>query len=186
MRRLTKEYRTHCQRPGGDGKSRNEAIMLRIVPAQTDPALSQARNLFREYARIPGVAPCVADFEREVVGLPGLYAPSGGRLLLAIQDNLDSGGEAVGCGALRPFDLISCEMKRLYVRPTSRGQGAGRELVKGLIAEARSIGYERMLLDTLPSMAEAQKLYRVLGFREISSYQKNPVPGSLFFELLLK
>ena len=160
--------------------------MLRIVPAQADPALSQARNLFREYARMPGVAPCVADFEREVVGLPGLYAPAAGRLLLAIQDNPASVGEAVGCGALRPFDPVSCEMKRLYVRLTSRGQGAGRELVKGLIAEARSIGYERMLLDTLPSMAEAQKLYRVLGFREISSYQKNPVPGSLFFELLLK
>ena len=27
--------------------------MLRIVPAQTDPELSQVRNLFREYARVP-------------------------------------------------------------------------------------------------------------------------------------
>ena len=54
-----------------------------------------------------------------------------------------------------------------------------------LIADARSIGYRRMLLDTLPSMMEAHKLYRRLGFREIPSYQKNPIPGALFFELLL-
>jgi ribosomal protein S18 acetylase RimI-like enzyme len=159
--------------------------MLRIVPAQTDPTLSQARDLFREYARMPGVAPCLADFEREVLSLPGLYGPAAGRLLLAIQETPGIGGEAVGCGALRPFDPVSCEMKRLYVSPASRGQGAGQKLVKELISEARSIGYERMLLDTLPSMAEAHKLYRALGFREISSYQKNPIPGSLFFQLLL-
>ena len=76
-------------------------------------------------------------------------------------------------------------MKRLYVRPSFRGQGAARELVKELIAVARSIGYQRMLLDTLPSMQEAHKLYRTLGFREISSYQKNPIPSALFFELAL-
>ena len=54
--------------------------------------------------------------------------------------------------------------------------------MRSMIKEARSIGYRRMLLDTLPSMQEAHKLYRTLGFREIPSYQKNPIPGSLFFE----
>jgi len=77
-------------------------------------------------------------------------------------------------------------MKRLYVRSTFRGSGAGRELVNSLTVEARSIGYKRMMLDTLPSMTEAHKLYRTLGFREIPSYQKNPIPGALFFELALR
>ncbi len=159
--------------------------MLRIIPTLSDANLSQARNLFREYALMPGVAPCVEDFEREVVSLPGLYAPPGGRLLLAMQDSAGNSGEAIGCVALRRFDQEACEMKRLYVRPAFRGQGAARELVKELIAVARSIGYQRMLLDTLPSMQEAHKLYGTLGFREISSYQKNPIPGALFFELAL-
>jgi GNAT superfamily N-acetyltransferase len=77
-------------------------------------------------------------------------------------------------------------MKRLYVRPAFRRKGVGEGLVKELIAEARSIGYQRMLLDTLASMKEAHKLYRTLGFRDIPSYQKNPVPGALFFELALR
>jgi len=77
-------------------------------------------------------------------------------------------------------------MKRLYVRPAFRGQGAARELVKVLIGVARSIGYQRMLLDTLPSMQEAHKLYRTFGFQEIPSYQKNPIPEALFFELTLR
>jgi putative acetyltransferase len=159
--------------------------MLSIVPALSEAALLQARNLFREYATMPGVAPCVEDFEREVVSLPGLYAPPNGRLLVAMQESAGNSGEAIGCIALRRLEPDVCEMKRLYVRPAFRGSGAGRELVSSLIEDARAIGYKRMLLDTLPSMAEAHKLYRTLGFREIPSYQKNPIPGALFFELLL-
>ena len=160
--------------------------MLRVVPTVSEENLSQARNLFREYAMMPGVAPCVEDFEREVVSLPGLYTPPGGSLLLAMQDGAGNSGEAIGCAALRRFNKDACEMKRLYVRPAFRGQGAARELVKELIAVARSIGYQRMLLDTLPSMQEAHKLYRTLGFREITAYQKNPIPEALFFELTLR
>jgi ribosomal protein S18 acetylase RimI-like enzyme len=160
--------------------------MLRIVPAQSEEAISRVRDLFREYGAMPGVAPCLEDFEREVISLPGRYAPAAGRLLLAIQENPVNPEEVIGCVAMRRIAQDVCEMKRLYVRPAFRGQGAARELAKELIAEARSIGYERMLLDTLPSMQEAHKLYRTLGFREISSYQKNPIPGALFFELRLE
>ena len=77
-------------------------------------------------------------------------------------------------------------MKRLYVRTEFRGEGAGRKLAEALIAEARSIGYGKMRLDTLPIMREAQQLYRVLGFREIPAYQKHSTPGALFFELDLR
>jgi GNAT superfamily N-acetyltransferase len=77
-------------------------------------------------------------------------------------------------------------MKRLYVRPANRGQGAGRDLVKELIAQARLQGYRRMLLDTLPTMHESHKLYRSLGFRQINAYHDKPLPGALYFELLLQ
>jgi GNAT superfamily N-acetyltransferase len=77
-------------------------------------------------------------------------------------------------------------MKRLYVRPTFQGKGVGQKLAEALIAEARSIGHERMVLDTLPSMAEAHKLYRRLGFHEAASYQESPIPGALFFSLGLR
>jgi ribosomal protein S18 acetylase RimI-like enzyme len=167
-------------------QSCHEVSMFRIVLALSDETISQARNLFREYASTIGVEVCLGDFEREMATLPGLYAPPGGRLLLAIEENAGSPEEAVGCVGLRRFDQAVGEMKRLYVRSSLRGKGAGAQLVRSLIAEARSIGYERMVLDTLPSMQSAQKLYRTLGFREIPAYLKNPVPDSLFFELLLQ
>ena len=159
--------------------------MLRIISAVSTEDIQLAQKLFREYGTMPGVAPCLADFEREVSALPGPYAPPSGRLLLAFDPSEGNSQRPIGCVALRALQADTCEMKRLYVDSVHRGNGAGRALVQGVIAEARSIGYQRMVLDTLPSMQGAHRLYRTLGFREISSYQKNPIPGALFFELAL-
>jgi GNAT superfamily N-acetyltransferase len=73
-------------------------------------------------------------------------------------------------------------MKRLYVRPTGRGTGAGRALVEAAIARARQLGYATMRLDTLPTMNAARSLYLSLGFRPVDRYNDNPIEGVLFFE----
>jgi ribosomal protein S18 acetylase RimI-like enzyme len=58
-------------------------------------------------------------------------------------------------------------------------------LVAAVIDAAREAGYSHMRLDCMPSMREAQKLYRGFGFYEIPPYNENPVAGSLFLELAL-
>ena len=64
--------------------------------------------------------------------------------------------------------------------PEGRGSGLGRRLVAVLIEVAERIGYREMRLDTLPSMAEARRLYRRLGFDVIEPYYDAPVAGTLF------
>ena len=119
------------------------------------------------------------EFDRELASLPGDYAlGQKGAILLAWLDD-----SCLGCVALRAFDEQRCELKRLYVRPGARGVGAGRLLAEAVILRARSFGYRRVLLDTLPQMREAQALYRSLGFVETSPYRFNPVPGAAFFQL---
>jgi GNAT superfamily N-acetyltransferase len=154
--------------------------VIEIRPARFPDDADLVRRLFREYADGLGVDLCFQDFGSELRDLPGRYAPPRGRLLLAWQ-----AGEAVGCVALRGLDDARCEMKRMYVRPSGRGTGAGRRLAEAVIGEARAAGYRSVCLDTLPTMTAAHALYASLGFGPIGPYTFNPVEGTKFLGLEL-
>ena len=160
---------------GADGGRPGRADRVALIADADDVEL--VRALFREYADSLGVDLSFQGFEEELAALPGGYDA----VLVARLD-----GEPAGCVGVRPLEPGICEMKRLYVRPSGRGSGLGRSLAGAAIARARGLGYERMRLDTLPSMAAAQSLYRALGFTEIPPYRHNPVPGTTYLELELR
>ena len=139
------------------------------------------RQLFVEYSDSLEIELDYQGFPAELAGLPGAYAPPRGCLLLATD-----GRASAGCVALRPFDSITCEMKRLFVRPERQGTGLGRILATRVIMEARTIGYATILLDTLPTMRGALHLYEKLGFTRRSAYYATPIEGSVFMELQLR
>jgi putative acetyltransferase len=139
--------------------------------------LAAVRTLLKEYWTSIGFDLATFGFDAELEELPGRYAPPEGRLALAIL-----AGDAVGCIALRKLDDRSCEMKRLFVRLSARGSGVAVTLIKWLFSEARSLGYSRMLADTLPTMHAALRLYERLGFKRIDPYSPNPTPGAIYLE----
>ena len=153
---------------------------VRIERAGTPEQIEAVRNLFREYSETPGVSVCVTGFAEEIASLPGAYAPPDGVLLLATVE-----GESAGCVALRRIASDAGEIKRLYVRPDYRGEGLGRMLVEEIIGEAFATGYDRLCLDTLPSMRSAIKLYESYGFTAVAPYLPEPTPGALCFDLRL-
>lgn len=149
-----------------------------ILRVSEGELLDHVRTLFEEYRAELGIDLCFQNFDEELKNLPAGYAPPTGSLLLGTVNN-----EIAGCVGARKFDERVCEMKRLYVRPEFRGGKIGRHLAESIIEEARSLGYERMRLDTLPSMIRAQKLYESLGFKPITPYRFNPQAGTVFMEL---
>jgi ribosomal protein S18 acetylase RimI-like enzyme len=142
------------------------------------PDLETVRELFREYSGQVGVDLCFQGFAEELAGLPGDYVEPNGTLLLGVRD-----GDPAGCVAVHRWDAEACEMKRLYVRPEFQGSGLGRFLALEAIGWALTHGYARVVLDTLPSMTSAQRLYERLGFVDVEPYRPNPVAGARYMAL---
>jgi carbonic anhydrase len=141
----------------------------------------QVRQFFRNYAAWLGVDLSFQNFDEEMASLPGRYSAPEGRLFYATVD-----GKGAGCVGVRKYSEGVCELKRLYVEPRFRGLGIGRDLALAGIRAARQIGYRKIMLDTLPAMRIAVKLYRELGFDEAPAYYQTPVEGTQFLALDLE
>ena len=140
-------------------------VGLRLIQAADDlgPVLLLAGE-FEEWIRGRILADYgISDFEfkseRDLfLDLDGLREPRA-RLYVAEID-----GEPVGIGGLRPLSAHEAEIKRMYVRPSSRGMGVGRAILQRLIDDARALGYRTIRLDSARFMHEAHALYRRFGF----------------------
>ena len=55
--------------------------------------------------------------------------------------------------------------------------------IEKIIKDATEIGYSSMLLDTLPFLKSAIRLYKKYGFYEISSYNNSPMKTSIYMKL---
>ena len=152
-----------------------------ILPATSDSDILAVRQLFEQYAASLAIDLSFQHFDRELVSLPGAYAPPRGALFLFHAD-----GSAAGCIGLRPFSDSVGEIKRLYVIPAFRGRGLSRSLVAAAIAAARRIGYTTLVLDTLSSMQAAIALYQSFGFVRTNAYYANPLPNVLYFRASLE
>lgn len=151
-------------------------IRQALFPTDRDDVIS----IFREYVASPTVNLGFQEYEVEFAGLPGKYVAPEGRLLLAREGDM-----VLGCAALRRVDEKTCEMKRVYVRPSARGRSLGRLLVEAILSEAKLAGYSRICLDVLPEFTTAQRLYESMGFEPAEAVSFNPVPGTKFLALSL-
>ncbi len=142
--------------------------MIEVIRATTVGHLDAVRALWTTYWNELGFTPCFQNFEQELAGLPGKYAPPAGRLLIGLLD-----GQVGGAVALRPLYAETCEAKRLYVPAEFRGRGLAKLLMERLFQEARAAGYRRIVGDTMPVMTAALAMYDRMGFQ-----RRGPYPGS--------
>ena len=154
----------------------NPVNAIDIAQVQSDLDISAVGILIREYTTWAFTldedsdrAPTFTTLEEELATLPGIFAPPSGRLLLAKYN-----GEPAGTIAFLGHDAERCELKRLYVRPSFRKFGIGRQLVSALLAQARSAGYRQVELSSHFSMTQAHNLYQALGFRIVDAPKDFP------------
>lgn len=79
-------------------------------------------------------------------------------------------GEAVACGAIKPFDAVTVEVKRMYVNPDYRGEGIATTVLLALEKWALEIGFSEAILETGNSYHDAIALYIKNGYFQIPNY----------------
>jgi putative acetyltransferase len=138
---------------------------ITIGPALSKSDQRAVKALFIEYSNWLPVNLDFQDFNMEMNVFPKGYDC----LLLAKR-----AGTPVGAVGLRAHNKTTCEMKRLFIKQEAQGLGLGRSISLHLMQEAKALGFQEMVLDSLKRLKPAVKLYRSLGFTEIEPYNFNP------------
>jgi ribosomal protein S18 acetylase RimI-like enzyme len=144
-----------AQRPVDPKSAAAGARIRTYAPADHEAVLRLVREVLSEF----GFSPQVGGLEQDLKEILERY--SGGRAGFWVAE---ADGEVVGSVAIRPKDDLTCEIKRLYLRPDRRGSGLGQALYAHAEAFAAAAGYRRIWLDSSRRFARAHRLYEKNGF----------------------
>ena len=118
--------------------------------------IAMVSEVFAEY----GLVLDAAIDEPRLLEADTYFRGSGGEFWVV---EIDGAIRATGAVYLHPG---AGELKSLYVHPTLRRRGVGRQLTQMAIDRARAAGKPRMILWTDTRFRDAHRLYRNMGFRE--------------------
>ena len=151
--------------------------MFKIITVNTETEYAAASSLFKEYAEWLNIDLSFQNFEEELLQLKEMYSEPNGAIFL-----LQQAEDFIGCVAIRKKGEGIAELKRMYIKPTTRKTGGGTLLLEKALDAAKLLGYKLIRLDTLANMTPAINLYRKHGFYEIAPYYFNPEKNAVFFE----
>lgn len=80
------------------------------------------------------------------------------------------GNTPIGCGAIKPFDKNTVEIKRMYVVPEWRGKGVAALVLTELEGWASELGFARCVLETGLRMPDAVAFYTKNGFSRTPNF----------------
>lgn len=152
--------------------------MIEIKLAKFPKDLTGVIDIYKEYINSTVADLAFQNNEEDFKNLSKTYSTKKSKIFLAYKDNF-----IVGCAAFREVDGEICEMKRVYVRPTARGEKLGAKLVEKVLHEAKRSGYKKICLDVLPEFKTALALYKSYGFTDHEPITHNPIPNTKFLGL---
>ena len=105
-------------------------------------------------------------------------------VLVAVRD-----GQVVGWASLNQFNPREAYRFvadfSVYVAREARGSGIGSRLLEALIAEARRLGYHKLVLAAFPFNGAGRRLYRRFGFREVGTYREQGVLDGRWVDVII-
>jgi len=79
-------------------------------------------------------------------------------------------GSVAGCGALKPYDSKTAEIKRMYTIQEKRGQGVGSKTLHELEQWGHELNFKTCMLETGIYQEAAIAMYKNAGYKSIPNY----------------
>src|SRR6185436_7868660 len=98
--------------------------------------------------------------DEQLLQLPESYRDGGGEFFVALE-----GDALVGTAGVAPAAPGAFELRKMYLRPSTRGKGVGKALLDACVQHARQRGAKRVVLDTTEAMKGAIAFYERHGFQ---------------------
>lgn len=143
--------------------------MLELRPSS--PATAESHAILAEYFALRAEEFPGGGYTTVFPNPEAFEAPAGVFLLAG------PAGAPVGCGGIRRIEGsdagIRYEVKHLFLKPVTRGQGWGRAILDDLERRAREWDAAELVLDTHHTLEAAGGLYARSGFEQIDPYNDN-------------
>lgn len=138
----------------------NDKLIMREIKQSDNAALALiVRNSLKEFnAAKPGTV----YYDDTTDRLYEVFKQPRSTYFVIELNNIIAGG-----GGIYPTDGLeedTCELVKMYLSSSARGQGLGKTILQRCIDEAKAIGYKKMYLETMPELKVAIPMYKKFGF----------------------
>lgn len=141
--------------------------MIRPVEARDVAAVIElVRTTLGEFGIVFGEG---ADTDAQLAQLPGSYTAAGGAFFVAVD-----GERVIGTAGVALVEPGLFELRKMYLRPETRGRGVGQLLFDACLAHVRTHGGRRIVLDTTEKMQAAIAFYERNGFIRDDTQRRAP------------
>ena len=139
-------------------------MQFRLRPATNKDRNAVEKLVFGVLAEY-GLTPDPAGTDSDLHDIQSTYHAAGG----AFDVLVTSSDEIIGTVGLFRVSASICELRKMYLAPSARGQGQGRRLLEHALESAAALGFSSVVLETASVLREAVSLYERYGFRPFVS-----------------
>ncbi len=120
----------------------------------------KVRDLIFSVLEEYGLKPDPNGTDRDLADIDSYYLKRGG----CFEVLEDGSRQIVGSFGLSPLGKGGCELRKMYLAPSARGQGLGKRLLERALHRARELKFTEVELETASVLKEAIQLYKRYGF----------------------
>jgi len=126
----------------------------------TNADCEPVRDLVFEVLAEYGLRPDPGNTDADLANIEQSYFAHGGAFYVLEDQN----SSIIGAYGLYRMDEHTCELRKMYLRREFRGRGLGKRLLEDALANARRLGFKKVVLETASVLKEAIALYQAYGF----------------------